>query len=285
MWESRRGARSVGSGVSVVVGMDVADHGFNGFVEGEIGGVDFDGVFGAEEGADGTSLVAHVALKDLLKDFVLFDGNAFFCELCDAAACAFLGVGVEEKFERGLGEDDGALIASFGDEGAGGLANEALLAYEFLADPGVIGGDVGDFGDAGLANGVGDVAAIEVNGGGLGVPIESEGKKATALGDSVGVVEDLLFEGVEGDGTVHRAGIQMGKAHAVGKLKCCGGFTGTGWPINSYNHFVSSRRGVANPYYHNLGNLGEFSCKRTEVPISYRSGVIKTTLSLRRTYK
>lgn len=142
------------------MGLDVSDHGVDGFVEGEIGGVEFDGVVGAGERADGAHLVAHVALEDSLKDILKFDGNAVGGELRDAAAGAFFRVGVQIEFELGMGENDGPLVAPFGDEGTGRLADETLLADEFFADPGVVGGDVCDFRDPGLADGVGDVSTI-----------------------------------------------------------------------------------------------------------------------------
>lgn len=215
--------------------VDVGDDGVDGFVEGEVGGVDVDGVVGAAEGADGAGLVAHVALEDLAEDFVEFGGDALGFELGDAAAGAFFGVGVEVEFEFGVGEDDGPLIAAFGDEGALGFAEVALLADELFADPGVVGGDVGDLGDGGLPDELGDVAVVEEDWGGGAGEIEAKGEEPAALGDGVGVVEDVLFEGVECDGAVHGAGVEVGDGEFSGELECGGRFTGTSGAVDGYN--------------------------------------------------
>ncbi len=219
------------------------DHGVDGLVEGEVGGVDVEGIVGAGEGADGAGLIAHVAFDDLVEDIVEFRGDALGFELGDAAAGAFLGVGVEVELEVGAGEDNRSLVAALGDERALLLANLSLLTDEFLADPGVVGGDVGDLGDGGLPEEVGNVAVIEQEECGGAGEVEAEGKEAAALGDAVGVGEDVLFEGVEGDGAVHGAGIELRDAELTGQLKCGGGLSRTGWAIDGYNHEEASLGG------------------------------------------
>ncbi len=108
--EGRR-SRLVDSGGGMLMGLDVANHGFDGFVKGEIGGVNVDRIRRADERTDRAALVTHVPLNDLVQHILLLDGNALTGQLSDPATSAFFWVGVEIKFEVGLGKNDGALIA------------------------------------------------------------------------------------------------------------------------------------------------------------------------------
>ena len=91
------------------------DFGFD-LVEGEVGGVEFDGVFGGDEGGGGAGGVLVVALADGLEDLVIVSGLTGLFELELSAFGAFLDGGVEEDFELCVREDDGSLVASFGDD-------------------------------------------------------------------------------------------------------------------------------------------------------------------------
>jgi len=48
------------------------EHGFYGLFEGHVCGVDFDGIVGTGEWANGASLVSLVSLEDLLQDLLEF---------------------------------------------------------------------------------------------------------------------------------------------------------------------------------------------------------------------
>ena len=172
------------------------------------------------------------------------------------ASGTFLGVGIEVKFKIGLGEDNRALIAAFGDQRAAFLAYDPLLADQFLADPGVVGGDVGDFCNFWLPNGFRHISAVQKDrGGGLG-PVKFQRQKAEALGDAVGVVKDVVFKGIHGHRAVHGAGVEVGQAEPGGQTECGGRFTGTCWSINGYDQREPLVRGLHYQRIANLGNLG-----------------------------
>ena len=85
------GGEADGSGVVISIvggggmGLDVLEHGFDGLIEREIGGVDVDGILGPRKGADGPNRVAHVPLEELAEDFFEFHvGIALALELGDA---------------------------------------------------------------------------------------------------------------------------------------------------------------------------------------------------------
>jgi hypothetical protein len=231
----------------------VREHGLNGLFEREVGSVDVDGVLGALESAEKALLVLFIPEFHFLEDLVKFRRDALGSQLGETAAGPFFRVGVEIELESGIGKDNGPLIAAFRHQAAASLrvrasdgmrrfpllANQTLLLDEFLANPGIVGGNIGNGGDLGAADRVGDVAVIQEDGGRLAGPIEGNVKQTGTMADAVGIVDDALFERIERDRTVHGTRVKVRNLETSGKFERGGRFSRTSGAINGYDQLFT----------------------------------------------
>jgi len=199
---------------------------FDHFAGREMGGIEVDSVGGLEERGFGAGTVAMIAGLD----FPGYGGK-IPAELVDAAGGADIGGGVEEDFHLGVREYVGGDIASFHDDTETG-SHGALFFDEGPPDPGYdrdLGGGARDFGGP---DGGRNVFAIQKDLVRAEFDIGGEGQ----LGEIQVVIErGSLPKGPEGDGSVHRAGVDVEKAHAFGDLAGNRAFAGTGWTINGHD--------------------------------------------------
>ena len=128
------------------------DGGIDAAFDGVVGRVEDGGTVGDYEGGGGAVAIGGVAFGD----GVDFAGIA-------AAGGADVFCGVDVEFEGCVGEDDGADVAAFHNDG-GAVEVVALEGDEFFAD----GGDGGDGGDVGVdglgAEGSAGIEAVDGDG-------------------------------------------------------------------------------------------------------------------------
>ena len=230
---ARRGGDDFGEPVEHLVG-------------GQLGGVDGHGVVGRAQRRGLSRGVCGVAALDVGEHGVEVDLAAGGDVLVVPALGAHLGRGGQVHLRRGVGEHDGADVATLDDGAVGALGELALQGDEVLAHLGDRGdrGDVG--GDLGAADLAGDVLAGQPHGGRLRVVADVEAQARGLGGDGLGVggVDAGAQHGERGD-AVHGTGVDVLGVEALGERPAGGRLAGAGGAVDGEDQAVVGHVGVA----------------------------------------
>ncbi len=192
------------------------DDGGEDLVDREVGAVDDDGAVRDLEGGRLARAVDAVAVEERgLDGRLVLRGDAFLDLLQVAAAGTGLGGGVEVEARRGIGEDDGADVASFDGEVAK-RAHAAQPVRHHGSDFGHLrdGAHVGV--DLGRADGVARFGAVDEAGDPAVARNEIDLHLAGEGSDGLLVVAvDALAEGDERHDAVERARVDMEEAELL----------------------------------------------------------------------
>ena len=203
------------------------------------------GVVGLAQGTHFAMLVDVVALLHVLQYLVKVYGLSFGLQLVVAALGAYLGRGGDEYLQLGVGEDGGAYVAA--------IHHDAFLSSHFLLllDHGfayeVEGSHRTDMGGyfhgAYLAF---YVHAVQVSVGTVGFRVGAESDVEVVyfvpkfFHVDLSVVQESVFDAVQGDGTIHGSAVDVDIADLAGQVFGHGAFSAGGKSVNgdSYlSHF------------------------------------------------
>jgi hypothetical protein len=137
----------------------------------------------------------------------------------------------------GIWENFRALIASLGHNVSTGC-NPSLQYRELSTDFWEIGDVTNRVGHCRRSDLIADIIAIEKDSSPIPTEIDSLGKPNHSL--DVGEI-NLGSNRSQGDGPIHRTGIQKVKAKLLSNLPCDATFSRAGRPIDRHNHVACSR--------------------------------------------
>ena len=223
--------------------LDQGDDVLDGLRQIHVGGVhEGDAVRSREELGDGG--VVPVPAEHLVAQGGGVDALARGLQIGGATGESSLLAGGDEQTRVRVGRDDGGDVAALGHdagavgEGAGqarglGVDELALEAGELGANV-EVGGDPGDDGgDAGVADGGGDVLPAAHDARGLGIQPHLQGHGLDRPRHGVRAIEvDALVLAPPGGGPVHGAGVEVGQAEPGGDALRDGRFARSARPVD-----------------------------------------------------
>jgi hypothetical protein len=175
-----------------------------------------------------TPVALCLRLQDGLQVVFVSAGQAFLV----SALRPFDGVGYQEKFTARVRKDNCPLIAALADHIAA-CGSGSLKPNQVSADDRTVGNRPGRGIDLRRSNQPGHVLAVEENV--TGGHFESHPGNQFRQGVLVVQVE-LRAEGSQGDGTIHRSGIEELEAESPRQHARDGTFTRTSGAVNGDNH-------------------------------------------------
>lgn len=208
----------------------------------EMRGIDVLRVGGLQQGRLRPGAVTLIPNPDFASNLTGIGLLALEGKLLMPAPGPHFGRGVEEDLHPGVGEDDGADIAALHDEIVG-FGESLLLGDHFAADARDGGNAGGGIGDGLIANGLGDVFAVQQDLSGLlQLDVGGQGKLLQAMPV---IQAGANAQCPQSDGPVHGACVDVQVTQAAGDTASDGAFARTGRAVNRHHHRLAQHRAPA----------------------------------------